>query len=84
MPPLSNATMLDKHCSKNIDLEWLFHFLLDFGFMYWEMRQAVRSNCSHTIDLIWRECVSQYAPMAILRIFWSEAQHPALARQHAC
>mmetsp|Transcript_23882 Transcript_23882/g.77118 ORF Transcript_23882/g.77118 Transcript_23882/m.77118 type:complete len:447 (+) Transcript_23882:755-2095(+) len=89
MPPLSHAAILEKHCASNIDLEWLFHFLRDFGFMYWEMRQAVRSNNSHAIDYIWRECVSflhtseanktQYAPMAILRIFWSEALHPALA-----
>jgi hypothetical protein len=49
----------------------------------------VRSNDSATIDLIWREAVSfmhtdeshktQYAPMAIMRIFWSEALSPELA-----
>ena len=76
-------------CEANIDLEWLSHFLQDFGFMYWDMRQAVRGNKSSRIDLIWRECVSlfhtdeshktQYAPMAIMRIFWSEALSPALA-----
>ena len=30
----------------NIDLEWLTHFLYDFGFMYWDLRQAVRGNVS--------------------------------------
>ena len=49
----------------------------------------VRSNDSATIDLIWREAVSfmhtdeshktQYAPMAIMRIFLSEALSPELA-----
>ena len=76
-------------CAVNVDLEWLVHFLADFGFLYWDMRQSVRGNASKTIDLIWRECVSfmhtneshktQYAPMAIMRIFWSEALSPALA-----
>ena len=57
--------------------------------MYWDMRQSVRGNNSKTIDLIWRECISlfhtqeshktQYAPMAIMRIFWSEALSPELA-----
>lgn len=74
----------------NIDLEWLVHFLDDYGFLYWDLRQSVRANDSHRIDLVWRECVSfmhtegahktQYAPMALLRVFWSEALTPALAR----
>ena len=76
-------------CAVNVDLEWLSHFLCDFGFMYWDMRQSVRGNESATIDLIWREAVSfmhideshktQYAPMAIMRIFWSRALSPELS-----
>jgi hypothetical protein len=76
-------------CSVNIDLEWLSHFLYDYGFMFWDMRQGVRGNMSQRLDLIWRECISfmhtdeshktQYAPMAIMRIFWSEALSPELA-----
>eukprot|EP00965_Chrysotila_dentata_P135720 4487160-Pleurochrysis_carterae.AAC.1 len=64
-------------CERNIDLAWLFHFPHWFAFMYWEMRQSVRSNQSEATDLIWREAVAflhtegahktQYAPMAILR-----------------
>ena len=78
------------HCAQNNDLNWLAHFLYDFGFLYWDMRQAVRCNDSAGIDLIWRECVAfmhsvssnktQYAAMAIMRIFWSEAMTPTLAR----
>lgn len=89
MPPLRNAALMARHCEKNIDLLWLFHFLHGFAFLYWDMRQSVRSNQSEAIDLIWRECVSflhtdgahktQYAPMAILRVFWGQAMHPALA-----
>ena len=50
----------------------------------------MRSNDSLRLDLLTRECVSfmhtpasnktQYAPMFIMRIFWSEAMVPALAR----
>jgi hypothetical protein len=89
MPPLSNSTAVLNACSANIDLEWLSHYLHDYAFLYWDLRQAVRGNDSERIDMTWRESVSfmhtdeshktQYAPMAILRIFWSEALHPALA-----
>ena len=88
-PPLALLVPFMAACAVNIDLEWLSRFLQDFGFMYWDMRQSVRSNDSATIDLIWREAVSfmhtdeshktQYAPMAIMRIFWSEALSPELA-----
>ena len=76
-------------CAINIDLEWLAHFLADYGFLYWDMRQSIRGNKSSVIDLVWRECISfmhtdeshktQYAPMAIMRIFWSQALSPELA-----
>ena len=87
-PPISNPTLVAGRCKQNIDLEWLFHYLHDYGFLYWDLRQAVRGNDSSAIDLIWRECVSfmhteeshktQYAPMAIMRIFWSNALSPNL------
>ena len=89
-PPLGDSGAFLAACSINVDLEWLAHFLHDFGFLYWDTRQAVRGNDSARIDLSWWECVSfmhtiesnktQYAPMAILRVFWSEALHPNLAR----
>jgi len=88
-PPLLNPTQFVRACSQNIDLEWLSHFLHDYGFLYWDMKQDVRANNSLQIDLAWRECVSfmhtdeahktQYAPMAILRIFWANALNPVLA-----
>eukprot|EP00965_Chrysotila_dentata_P038067 1265376-Pleurochrysis_carterae.AAC.5 len=90
MPPVQNAAFLTRVCEKNIDLCWLFHFLHDFAFPYWDMRQSIRSNQSEAIDLIWRNRVAflhidashttQYAPMAILTFFWGEALHPALAQ----
>ena len=56
-PPLALLVPFMAACAVNIDLEWLSMFLQDFGFMYWDMRQSVRSNDSATIDLIWREAV---------------------------
>ena len=89
-PNLANGPAFIRACQHNIDLSWLTHFLFDFGFLYWDFRQSVRANNGSMIDLIWRECISfmhsdtshktQYAPMAILRIFWAEALTPALAR----
>ena len=112
-PPLTNFAAVKRVCERNADMLWLVHFLHDFGFMYWDMRQAVRGNDSDAIDLvherglgapalnlhltpcpcdacqIWRECVSfmhsntahktNYASMALLRIFWVEALNPHLA-----
>eukprot|EP00965_Chrysotila_dentata_P026140 866544-Pleurochrysis_carterae.AAC.1 len=89
MLPLHNATLMARMCEKNIDLCCLFHVLHGFASLYWEMRQSRRSNQSQAIDLIWRECVAfmltnshktQYAPMAILRVFWEEAMYLALAQ----
>ena len=77
-------------CTINNDLQWLSRFLADFGFLYWYLRQAIRSNDSATIDLTWRESISfmhttlanktQYAPMAVMRVFWAEALCPTLAQ----
>ena len=74
-PPLDRPGAFLTAIESNTDLEWLYHYLHDFGFLYWDMRQSVRNNASRQIDLIWRECVSfmhtsesnktQYAPMAI-------------------
>ena len=94
MPRLRSPGRLMQASSGNIDLQWLLHFLHDYGFLYWQLRQAVRANKSAEIDLVWRECVSfmhtgeshktQYAPMAIMRIFWSNALcDPLAALYHA-
>ena len=73
MPQLMDSAAVLNACSGNIDLEWLSHFLHDYGFLYWDMRQSVRGNRSKAIDLIWRECIAfmhgdvghktQYAPI---------------------
>ena len=89
-PDFSAHDTAAQACQANDDLNWLFHFLDDFGFMYWDFRQAIRANDSELCDLTWRECISfmhtsesnktQYAPMAILRIFWAHALVEPLAR----
>mmetsp|Transcript_1978 Transcript_1978/g.5543 ORF Transcript_1978/g.5543 Transcript_1978/m.5543 type:complete len:648 (+) Transcript_1978:193-2136(+) len=66
------------------------HFLYDFAFAYWQLRQAVRSNDAAHIRLVWRELVlvmhsatahkTNYAPMALNRVFWDYALHDDLSR----
>ena len=89
-PALDNRSNFATACSANVDLEWLQHCVDDWLFLYWDLRQSVRENNSASIDLAWREAVSfmhtsesnktQYAPMAILRVFWSRALVEPLAR----
>ena len=72
----------------NIDASYLVHFLFDFGFMYWQFRQAVRDSEARTLDLIWRESTStfntreghktQYAPMNVTHIYRQEALLPEI------
>lgn len=88
--PLWMSSVFLDRVNVNNDLRWLAHFLHDFGFLYWELRQSVRSNDSEQIDMIWRECVPflhtklahkvHYAHMAVMRIYWAEAMNPTLAR----
>lgn len=49
---------------RNIDLAWLVHFLYDYAFLYLDLRQSIRGNCSKKIDLLWRE----FVPFARLSI----------------
>eukprot|EP00965_Chrysotila_dentata_P253332 6211193-Pleurochrysis_carterae.AAC.2 len=51
-PPANMPAAWQASCAGNIDLEWLFHFLFDYAFLYWDLRQAVRSNQSNPIDLV--------------------------------
>ena len=88
-PDLDDMQAVMDFCEDSLDLAWLASFLADYGYLYWYFRQAVRSNDSDTIDLIWRECISfmhtsesnktQYAPMAIMRVYWGQALAPPLA-----
>ena len=78
-----------KECEKNVDLGWVAHFLYDFAFLVADVKQSVRANNSSKLDLIWREFLSvgmtgsanktNYVPMAIMRVFWSQALVPDLA-----
>jgi hypothetical protein len=72
----------------NLDAAYLVHFLYDFGFMYWQFRQAVRDSQPATLDLIWRESTAifntreghktQYAPMNVTHIYRQEALLPEI------
>jgi hypothetical protein len=73
----------------NIDFAWVCHFLHDAGFFVLDFLQAVRSNESHKLDLLWREFFpsahsgtankTQYVPMSIMRVFWGMALVPELS-----
>ena len=75
-------------CEQNIDLKWLVYFLYDYAFMLMEFKHAVRDNLSADLDLLWREFLhlgrpntsnkNLYCPMAIMRVFWSDAMRPEL------
>lgn len=65
---------------RNVNFEWIVHFLYDAGFFMLDFVQCVRANESRRIDVLWREFFAaahtdtahktQYVPMAILRVFW--------------
>ena len=74
---------------RNIDLAWVVHFLYDFAYLIFDMKQKVRANRSEEIDVLWREFLhtgvtgtankNNYVPMAIMRLFWATAMDPELA-----
>ena len=74
--------------ARNVDLEWVVHFLYDAGYYLLDFVQCVRANESRTIDILWREFFAsahtdtahktQCVPMAILRVFWGMVLSPEL------
>ena len=64
---------------RNIDLAWVVHFLYDFAYLIFDMKQKVRANRSEEIDVLWREFLhtgvtgtankNNYVPMVIMRLF---------------
>jgi hypothetical protein len=74
---------------KNIDFAWVFHFLHDYAFLVLDFKQSVRAGESANLDELWSEFFSlghtgtanktQYVPMSIMRVWWSEALSPQLA-----
>ena len=75
--------------ARNIDLNWVVHFLYDYAYLVLEFKHSVSGNNSEKLDLLWREFFAigktgtanktMYVQMAIMRIWWAEAMHPDLA-----
>ena len=74
-PDTDLAPQFVRAAEANLDLAWLVHWLYDGAFLVLQWKQSVRSNDSHTLDLLWREFLSlaktsqahktHYAPMAV-------------------
>ena len=87
-PDLDMLHEFERAAELNSDFAWLFHFLYDFAYLVLDFKQSVRSGDGDALDILWREffasghCSSanktQYVPMSVMRIFWSECAHPAL------
>ena len=87
-PELDMLDEFQRAANLNSDFAWLFHFVYDFAYLVLDFKQSVRSCDGDALDLLWREffalghCSSanktQYVPMSVMRIFWSECAHPAL------
>ena len=88
-PDLDNLDEWRRGARLNSDFAWLFHFLYDYAYLVLDFKQSVRAGDGGALDAMWREFLglgrcstankTQYVPMAILRIFWSETMHPQLA-----
>jgi hypothetical protein len=88
-PGLDNLDEWRRGARLNSDFAWLFHFLYDYAYLVLDFKQCVRAGDGAALDVMWREFLglgrcstankTQYVPMAILRIFWSETMHPQLA-----
>ena len=75
--------------AKNVNFDWLCHFLHDCAFWVLDFLQSVRANDSHNLDVLWREFFAsahsdtahktQYVGMSIMRVFWGMAMKPDLS-----
>ena len=43
------------YASRNVDLNWIVHFLYDYAYLVLEFKHSVSGNDSRKIDLLWRE-----------------------------
>ena len=87
--PFERVDAFIEAAERNIDLAHLVHFLYDGGFLVLEFKNAVRRNSTQTLNRDWREFVTLgrsvaghktlYAPMAVMRIYWSVALKAPLA-----
>jgi len=81
-PSTDLAVEFVRASEKNVDLAWLVHWLYDGAFLCLQWKREVRGD-GGKLDLLWREFVglartdaahkTQYAPMAVLRVFWGKA-----------
>ena len=92
-PTLLSPSNFLRACSVSADLEWLSHMLHDWLFAYWEFRLSIEGDPiegSATMDTIWAEMTpfmhttvankTNYAPMSVMRVFWSQSLQEPLAR----
>ena len=81
-PSTDLAAEFVKASEANVDLAWLVHWLYDGAFLCLQWKREVRGS-GKRLDLLWREFVglgrtavahkTQYAPMAVMRVFWGQA-----------
>ena len=67
----------------NLSFAYVCYFLWHFGFKYLQMRNAIRTNDSAKLDLIWRENLASartakgnktnYSKMSVILIYWGVA-----------
>ena len=79
----NNVAAFMAAADQNLMFALVVHFLFEFGFLYLQMRNSVRSNDSATLDKVWREFLStartkdsnktNYAPMSVIRVYWGKA-----------
>ena len=88
--PYSNTVAFFRDAGRNVDTAWVCYFLYMYGFPYLQFKQAVRTNDSDKLDLLWMEFLwggreieankTKYGPMAIMRVYYSQLLEPALRR----
>ena len=78
-----NVPLFLSAADQNVSFSIVVYFLFTFGFLYLQMRNAVRCNESATLDKIWREFLStahtkdsnktNYSQMSVIRVYWGRA-----------
>ena len=73
----------------NFSFSIVVHFLFDYVFLYMQFRDSVRTNSSDTMDVCWREFLSNarsdlgnktnYSVLTVVRVYWGTALVPKLA-----
>ena len=78
-----NAHRFLQNAEPNLNFAYICYFLYLFGFKYLQMRNAIRSNDSKTLDIIWRENLASartakgnktnYSKMSVIVVYWGYA-----------